>query len=285
MIRTSVRTSALVSIKRDRPRPRRAIVDTHCHLNFHAFDKDWRAVADRSVQQGVSKMVIVGSQFENSQKAVAQAASHPACFAAVGLHPTHVLDEELDLKQYEKLARQPKVVAIGEIGLDQFRPKERESFEKQKNVFGSLLALARTLSKPAIIHCRAQTGTLAAYEELVAQLSAMRDRPQFVVHCFMGSIKIMQELIALGGFVSFTGVITLPSFTKQMGKVLRATPLERILLETDSPYIKPHGWALERNIPAGVWEVAERVAQAKGTSLARVATSTSECAADFFRFG
>ena len=100
----------------------------------------------------------------------------------------------------------------------------------------------------------------------------------------MGSTKIMQEIIALGGLISFTAVITLPSFTKQMEEVIRATPMERIMLETDSPYIKPHGWALERNTPAGVWEVAGQVARVKGISLARVATLTSAQAKGFFRF-
>jgi TatD DNase family protein len=261
-----------------------SIVDTHCHLNFHAFDKDWRAVADEAVQQGVSKMVVVGSELENSKRAVWQAASHPACFAAVGLHPTHILDETLDLGEYERLGRNPRVVAIGEIGLDQFRPSERESFEKQKNVFRSLLTLARTLNKPAIIHCRAHAGTLDTYEELVSQLSSMKDRPQFVVHCFMGSVKIMEELIALGGLISFTAVITLPSFTEQMEELLRAIPMERIMLETDSPYIKPHGWALERNTPAGVWEVAQQVARVKGVTVAAVARATAERSEDFFRF-
>ncbi len=260
------------------------IIDTHCHLNFHAFDEDWAAVADEAVQQGVSKMVVVGSQLENSKRAVWQAASHPACWAAVGLHPTHVLDEELDLNAYERLARNSRVVAIGEIGLDRFRPRERDSFEKQKKVFQSLLTLARTLNKPAIIHCRARTGTLDAYEELVSLLSSVKDRPQFVVHCFMGSVKVMEELIAMGGLISFTAVVTLPSFAEQMEKVISATPLKRIMLETDSPYIKPHGWALERNTPWGVRKVAQQVARVKGISSARVATLTSAQAKGFFRF-
>ena len=99
-----------------------------------------------------------------------------------------------------------------------------------------------------------------------------------------GSVKIMQEIIALGGLISFTAVITLPSFSKHMEKVIRATPMERILLETDSPYIKPHEWVLERNTPWGVWEVAQQVARVKGISAAQVATITSVHANDFFRF-
>jgi TatD DNase family protein len=273
------------------------LFDTHAHLNFEAFENDWREVAKRALDAGI-KIINVGSNLETSKKAIAIAEEFPGgVYAAVGLHPVHVLDEQFDIGEYEKLVAHPKVVALGEVGLDYYhipdtiRPEEAGSLalgrqikspgelkDLQKEILIEFIKLSEKTRLPAIVHCR------EAHEDLINLLENFdRESRGFdargVMHCFSGSWDEARRYLSLGFLISFTGVITFAHFE---GEVLAKAPLNKIMVETDCPYLTPEPYRGGRNEPAYVEYVAREVARVKEIPYEEVARVTTENAKRLF---
>ena len=206
-------------------------IDTHAHLNFKAFEADWRAVAERAVAAGIEKMIIVGTDLATSKRAVELAQEHAALYAAVGIHPHHAPSIK-NVNSIKELAKEPRVIAIGEIGLDYHVYKDSKyevkgiDKESQKTIFEAQLKIARELDKPVIIHSR------EAGEEVLEMAQGVRG----VFHCFGGSKKYMRRILAAGFYVGFTGQVT---YVPDRAEVAREVPLDRLLVETDCPYMPP----------------------------------------------
>lgn len=276
------------------------LFDVHTHIQFAAFKDDTDIVVRRALDAGVW-MVNVGTQKDTSASAIALAEKYPeGVYATVGLHPIHteksyhdekelgVSDkqqeisdkgfvsrgEEFDYEYYKKLASHPKVVAIGECGLDYYRLGEGTR-EKQKAAFLQQIELAYEMQKPIMIHCR------QAFSDLIKMLQAIsHNLKPSIVHFFSGTVEDARKLLDLGFSFSFGGVVT---FTRDYDEAVKYIPLERVLLETDAPYVAPEPYRGRRNEPAYVIETAKKVASIKGIDFETVQQTTVENA--LFLFG
>jgi len=251
-----------------------ALIDTHAHLQLQQFDEDRDAIIRRAVDAGVTKIVTIGTDVASSRQAIAQAEKYDGVFAAVGIHPTdcgNATDE--DFEMIRELAMHPRAVAIGEIGLDFYWRDVAP--EVQQRAFVRQLALARELQKPVIIHNR-QAGEAilqALHEENVRELRG-------VFHCFSENINFAQRVLDLGSYISFTGNLT---YKKSMlPEVAAQIPLDRLLLETDAPFMAPHPFRGKRNEPAYVVHIAEKLAEIKKLPFAEIAWVTTENAQRLF---
>ena len=245
-------------------------VDAHCHLQFEQYAEDDAVLIERIRAAGVAG-IIVGVDTESSQKAVALAEQYEHLFASVGLHPNHA-DELFDEPAYRALAAHPKVVAIGECGLDYYRPVEvnDEVKEKQKELFRKHIKLAAELDKPLIIHARPSKGTMDAYHDLIQILKEAKMKyPKLRgdIHFFVGGIAEAEALIALDFTVSFTAVIT---FARDYDAVIRTVPLTSILSETDAPYVAPASRRGKRNDPLAAIDVVAKIAEIRNENLETV---------------
>ncbi len=233
------------------------LFDSHTHLHDKAFDEDRDAVIARMKEAGVSA-VTVGTDLETSRKAVALAALHEELYAAIGLHPNDNREESFDAVAYAELAEHPKVVAVGECGLDYFRGVEEDK-ERQKRSFEEQVAFAVLHDKPLMIHCR------DAHEDALSMLSKVKDihgeKVRGVIHFFTASVDIARRYLNLGFLLSYPGVIT---FTSMYDEAVRTTPLEALLSETDAPYAAPMPFRGKRNEPAYVEHTIRRLAELKG---------------------
>lgn len=272
--------------------------DVHTHVQFAAFKDDADAVIQRALDAGVW-VVNVGTQKDTSENAIKFAEKYQeGVYATVGLHPIHTEQsyhdtkelgdsheargftsrgEEFDYEFYKKLALHPKVVAIGECGLDYYRLNP-ETQKKQKAVFLRQMELAHEVKKPLMIHCR------NAFAELIDLLSVERQMlndPPGIVHFFSGTANDAKKLLDLGFSFSFGGVIT---FARDYDEVVKYIPLEHILLETDAPYVTPAPYRGKRNEPVYVKEAAKKLAELKHSSFEEVSAHTSENAQKIFRF-
>lgn len=270
------------------------LVDTHAHLNFAAFKDDFAETIKRSLDSD-TWMINVGSQFSTSQKAVEIASQYAeGVYAAIGLHPIHletqVRKEKIDEKEefeftsreeifnpenYKKLAENPKVVAVGECGLDYFHDKNNK--EKQKAVFRQQIKLAAELDLPLIVHCREANADVI--EILQEAKKTYKEKLRGVIHCFSGGLPEAKEYIALDFILGFNGIIT---FARDYDKVLLEIGLEHAVVETDCPYLTPPPHRGKRNEPAYVKHVAEKIANLKGITIAEVAQKTTENAKKLF---
>ena len=274
------------------------LIDTHAHVNFNAYKDDADEVIRRSLDGSTGSpqvwMINVGSQYDTSKRAVEIAEKYKeGVYAAVALHPIHLgppkfVDEEevkfktreekFDKEKYKELAASPKVVAIGETGLDYYHTEDEKIKELQKEVFIQHLDLARELNKPVIFHCR------KAYEDLLKilifnfQFSIFK--PKGVLHCFMGKLSQAEEFLKMGFYLGFNGLIT---YCRDYDKVIKNTPLERILIETDCPYLTPIPHRGERNEPLYVKYVAEKIAEIKQVSFEKISEQTTENARELFK--
>ncbi|MDP3724684.1 MAG: TatD family hydrolase [bacterium] len=259
-------------------------IDTHCHLQFEAFENDAASAIDRAKKAGCEALIVVGAMLDSSEKAVAFAQIHDGLFASVGIHPHHADKVSVDdVNTLEPLAKQEKVVAIGEIGLD-YHPYESNGMvdkEVQKRLLLAQFSLARRLSLPIIIHCRDAWTDLFP---LVAQYIEAGGKPG-VFHCWSGNKDDAQRALDLGFFISFAGNLTY-SPRRSLGEggsdssstiqtVAKTIPLDRILLETDSPYLAPQPIRGTRNEPAFIIHTAEFIARLRGTSVEAVAHTTT----------
>ena len=232
------------------------LIDSHCHLSFNAFDEDRAQVVTRAKEAGLVAFINPGTNLTDSQQVLALAEKIPELYAAVGVHPNDAAGfDEAVLAQLRELAAHPKVVAIGEIGLDYYR--DHSPREVQCQVFREFMGIAKESGKPIIVHTR------SAWDDVMKILREESDtKMQGVFHCFSGDSARAQELVAMGFHISFTGVITFKN--TRAGEALEAVPLERLLLETDCPFMAPVPHRGKRNEPAYVRLVLERVAEILG---------------------
>ena len=248
------------------------LFDTHAHYDDEAFDADRDAVLTALPGQGVGLVLNPGCDVESSRKAVQYAAAYPHVYAAVGIHPENCGGYTAgDLAALRQLAQQPKTAAIGEIGLDYYWA-ENPPRDLQQQVLRDQLALAGELALPVIIHDR---------EAHADTLSIIREFPGVtgVFHCFSGSPEMAQELLKLGWYLGFDGPVTYKN-ARRAPEVAAVTPLDRMLIETDSPYMTPVPYRGRRNDSGYVHLVAEKLAEWKGVTpeeIARITTENGKC--------
>lgn len=279
------------------------LIDSHCHLQFNAYANDAETLIKKTLAEGVF-MITVGAQKTTSQKAIQFAEKYDGIWAAVGLHPNHLvaptyIDESelsaidqqtnaeiFDPEFYRALARHPKCVAIGECGLDYFHLPENmnrdEVIAQQQDIVRVHFDLADELKLPVIIHCR------DAYQDQIKLLQEYVDAGKLarcgVVHCFGGSLEEAETFIQLGFKIGFTGTITFPPRKNDVlidgltpvQHIAREIPLQHLLIETDAPYLTPVPHRGKRNEPLYVKFVAEKIAEIKNISFAEVANTTFE---------
>lgn len=253
------------------------LIDTHAHLFDDRFKKDLPAVLDRAQAAGVERVVCLGIDLESSRAAVEIANKFPLVVAAVGIQPNHTAEAHAgDWEAIVKLAEgEPKVVAIGETGLDRYW--DRAPFPVQEDYFGRHIELARALRKPFVIHCR------DAEADVVAALRGQeRNGPlNAVMHSFSGDLATAQACLDMGLYVSFAGMVTYPT-AQNLRDVAKEVPLDRLLVETDCPYLAPQPMRGKRNEPAYVAHTAALLAQVKGVSVADLEEHTTRNARTLF---
>ncbi len=260
------------------------LTDTHTHLGFPQFDSDRERVIERAKTAGIKAIVNVGADLASSQAAVALAEAYPQIYAAVGVHPhdAKTLTGET-LEELRDLANHPRVVAIGEIGLDFYR--DLSPRDKQHQAFQQQLALASEIGKPVIIHDRdAHSEVMAILRHWIESShkpAAISHQPVGVLHCFSGDLAMAQEAIELDFYISIAGPVTFKN-AQGLRELVRQFPLEKLLVETDCPYLAPHPYRGKRNEPAYVKLVAQEVARIQGVSLEAVARITSDNAQALF---
>ena len=233
------------------------LFDTHAHLHFPEFAADLDATLDRARTAGVTRFVNIGTDVPTSHAAIELTAGRPDVWATVGVHPHHAAEvTDADLAEIERLAASSKVVAIGEMGLDFFRNLAPR--DAQARVLRWQVDLCRRLRKPAVIHCRdAHDETLAILaEERVADVGG-------VMHCFSGDLDVARRCLDLNLLISLAGPVTYPN-PRKLPEVARTVPADRLVVETDCPYLPPQGYRGQRNEPAYVAITAARVAELRG---------------------
>lgn len=251
------------------------LFDTHVHLNDDQFNDDLEEVIERAKEAGVEHMVVVGFNRGTIERALQIADEYDFIYASVGWHPVDAIDmKEEDLVWLEEQARRPKVVAFGEIGLDYHWDKSPKNI--QQKVFRKQIRLAKKLHLPLIIHNREAT------EDIVKILKEEDAREVGgIMHCFSGSAEVAKECLALNFYISLGGPVTFKN-AKKPKKVAEEIPLDRLLIETDCPYLAPHPYRGKRNEPAYVKLVAEQIAELKGISYEEAARVTTENARKLF---
>jgi TatD DNase family protein len=259
-------------------------VDTHCHLYFDLFIEDREEVITRAWEKGVKKILLPGIDLTTSHQAVEFADQHANLFTAVGVHPNDGASwNEHTLNELSELCRHPKVVAIGEIGLDYYR--QHTTPELQQEILHAQLELAGQSGKPVILHNRQSTDDLIQIlSEWVSDLNSahhpMADRPG-VVHSFQGDLAEANRLIEMKFLLGISGPITYKN-SKSLQNVIREIPLEYLLLETDAPFLSPHPHRGERNEPAYIPLIGEMLAKIKEKPLAEIAEQTENNAKTLF---
>ena len=249
--------------------------DTHAHLHFPEFDADRGAVLDRARAAGVTRMVTIGTEVPTSHAAIALAEAEPDVWAAVGVHPHDAGEaDEAALAEIERLAAGPRVVAVGEIGLDFFRNLSPR--EAQERVFRHLIAVARRARKPVLVHCR------DAHPEVLAILGEERaSEVGGIMHCFSGDVAVARRCLDLGLLVSLAGPVTYPN-ARALPDVARFVPGDRLVIETDCPFLPPQGFRGKRNEPAYLALTAARVAELRGEAVEDFARRASDNARRLF---
>ena len=273
------------------------LFDAHTHVHFPAYDSDRAEVIRRAKEAGV-KMVAVGTQEASSAAAIASAEENPGwVWAAVGFHPAHLAHdwhhdpkeqtnkkpETFNYGTFEALARHPKVVAVGECGFDYYRldqsANRKAQIDKQKEVFLAQAAIAEKVGKALMIHCRPSKGTDDAYEDLFTLLKTENLKPKTIIHFYVGSLAITKKLIEAGCYFTFGGVVT---FARDYDEVIRMVPLDRMLTETDAPYVAPEPYRGKRNEPSYIIRTAEKLAEVKGISYNEISAQTTANAGKVF---
>ncbi|MEY2408685.1 MAG: TatD DNase family protein [Verrucomicrobiota bacterium] len=260
--------------------------DTHAHLDYPEFTADFPQILERARAAGIERIITIGTDLESSQRAIALADRYDAIFAVVGWHPTHALEAPADLRPaLRELGRHPKVVAIGETGLDYYRlpshkpggtPAEDEVYKtRQAQVFLQQLEVAAELGLNCVIHQR------SALEDTMAIMQPFAGRVRGQFHCFADDVAAMNRVVAMGSLVSFTGILTFKN-GQNIRDTLAATPLGKFMLETDCPYLAPVPYRGKRCEPAYVKEIAELASAVTGVGLDDLSRATCAAAKEFF---
>lgn len=241
--------------------------DAHMHVQFPQYDADRSELLETMRKEEVGGLV-VGTDFESSQKAIALVEGNDTLFASVGLHPNAVEKESFSYDEFRELASNPKVVAIGECGLDNFRPENPDTIRaKQREVFEEHVRLAIELEKPLMIHARPSKGTQDAYNDALDVLMRYKkehgDKLKGDMHFFVGGVEEARAFLEIDFTMSFTAVLT---FTRDYDEVVRFLPETHILSETDAPYVAPAERRGQRNDPLAVQDVVRAIAGIRGES-------------------
>ena len=252
------------------------LVDTHCHLDFEQFDADRDAVLQAALASGVMRVLVPAVDLATSRRAIALAERYPEVRAAVGVHPNDTAGFNNEtLAELRDLAQHPRVDAIGEIGIDLYW--KHVTLNEQVEAFRAQLALAQALGLPVIIHDR------EAHAPVLAELSAAASPAGVVLHSFSGDQAMAETALAAGYYLGVDGPITYKK-NDALRSIFAAAPADRILIETDAPYLTPQARRGTRNEPAYVRYVAERLAEVRGLPLTEVAAATTANAARLFRW-
>ncbi|MEK7194680.1 MAG: TatD family hydrolase [Patescibacteria group bacterium] len=244
------------------------IIDTHSHPQFPQYDPDRDLMLARARKEEIG-IICVGTDWEMSKAAIELAEQNENMWASVGLHPNDNLAEEYDQEMYREMAAHPKVVAIGEVGLDYYRTTEEHHKKKQRERFEKQIELAVETGKPLIIHCR------DAHDDMTEILknNLLRLKSGGVIHSFTGKLSDAKKYIDLGFYIGLNGIIT---FTRQYDETVMNVPLEKILLETDAPYLTPEPHRGKRNESSFVVFVAEQIARLRGLAPEKVISQTTQ---------
>ncbi|PIR41102.1 MAG: hydrolase TatD [Candidatus Yanofskybacteria bacterium CG10_big_fil_rev_8_21_14_0_10_46_23] len=251
------------------------LIDSHCHPQFPQYDEDRAEVLNRALEAGVG-LVCVGTDFETSRQAIELAEERENVWASVGLHPTDI-DSDFDFASFADLFESNKVVAIGEIGLDYYRIKEAEAQDQQRLILRQWLREVEHRDYPLILHCR-DDKQVKAYEDLLEILDQYGDC-RGVIHSFTGSADLAREFIDRGFHIGLNGIVT---FSEEYMELIEAIPLERLLLETDAPFLSPAPYRGQRNEPFRITNIAEYIAKIRGEGLDEIQRVTKENTLNLF---
>ena len=248
------------------------LVDSHCHIDFPDLAQRLPELLERMQNNGVGCAVCIGVNLEDFPRVLELAENHPQLYATVGVHPEYTDTEEPDQQRLLSLANHPKVIAIGETGLDYYWQKDRPEWQRDR--FRTHIRAAIACNKPLVIHTRESADdTLRLLEEEGAEAVGG------VMHCFTENWDVAKRALDLGFYISFSGIVTFKN-ALVIKDVAQKTPLDRILVETDSPYLAPVPYRGKQNQPAYVLHVAEEIARLRGESLETITNATTE---NFFR--
>jgi TatD DNase family protein len=272
------------------------LFDSHCHADFATYRDDQDDVIRQAGESGVG-IINVGTHYETSKSSIGLAEKYEHVWAAVGMHPSHAADsdhadpdegeitEKFDIDKYRSLAvSSTRVVALGECGLDYFRinPENAASKAAQKSLLREQLKLAQELNLPISFHCRAaKKNPVAAYDDLLEILRS--HNVTGVVHCFSETSEVAKNFLDLGFYISFTGIITFKNASPKLLEAVKVIPLHKVLVETDAPYLAPEPYRGQRNEPAYVKYVAEKIAAIKNLTYEQVAEQTTENVRHLFK--
>lgn len=249
------------------------LIDSHAHLEMEDFDSDRNEVIGRAEQAGVDRIITVGTTLSDCEKAISIARQHESVYAAIGVHPHEVKDiNKTTYDDLKRLAKEEKIVAYGEIGLDFFRNLSPRDVQVRR--FGEQLELAGEMGLPIIIHDR------EAHKETLEMLRGWRGKPG-VIHCFSGDYRMAQKCLDMGFYLSIPGAVTFGK-SEKLQEVVRKIPITSLLVETDAPYLTPHPNRGKRNEPAYVVHTARKVAEIKGLPFEQVADVSSRNARSLF---
>lgn len=251
------------------------LFDTHVHLNARQYAKDRTEVIERAFEAGVSHMVVVGFNHETIPLALEIAEQYETIYAAIGWHPVDAIDcKDEDLKWIEDLSTHPKVVALGEMGLDYHW--DRSPKDVQKEIFRKQIQLAKKLNMPIVIHNREAT------EDVIQILQEENAKDVGgIIHCYSDSIEYLETCLEMNFYISLGGPVTFKNATLPK-EVAKAVPLNKLLIETDAPYLTPHPYRGKRNEPAYVTYVAKKIAELKGISYETLCEATTQNAFRLF---
>ena len=252
------------------------LIDTHCHLDFADFAEERDAIVERAHASGVGQMVTISTRVAKLDSLLAITDAYPSVFCSVGTHPNNA-DEELDIEVEDlvRLSQHPKVVAIGEAGLDYFYDTVKP--EDQRTGFLRHIAAARETGLPLVIHSRSADEDMAA----ILRDETGKGAFPFILHCFSAGPELAATGVELGGYISFSGILTFPK-SEDIRAIAKTVPQDRLLVETDAPYLAPKRWRGKRNEPSYVVNTAEVLAETIGVSLEAVAALTTDNALRVF---
>ena len=270
------------------------LTDTHCHLDYNKFDSDRAEVIQRANDSGLIRILVPGLHHRSSREAVQLAESNPSVYAAVGFHPTDLNEfSESTFQEVKELASHPKVVAIGEIGIDYYWVKESDKRAFQRDVLIQQLQFAKEINKPVIIHMREENDVWFgnASVDLLEILSdwqknlqgALAEKPG-VLHSFNGTLETAQKALALNFYIGVTGPVTYKN-AEEKRNIIKQLPITKLLIETDAPFLAPVPVRGKRNEPAFVHHIADKIAEIHYKSPAEIAAITTANAARLFAWG
>ena len=254
--------------------------DTHAHLDFKEFDKDREEIIERAFSNGVKKIINVGCDLETSKNSVKLSNRYENIFAAIGIHPGEINEEKIEIDEQidelRKLAKNKKVVAIGEIGLD-YKENSQPTIQKlQKEILKAQIELAQELNLAIIFHCRMAHNDLL--EILNSKSEFLNPKLRGVIHCFTGNYSQAKEYLEMGFYLGFGGII----FKMNLDEIIKKIPLDRILIETDCPFLTPPQENGNRNEPAFVKYTAKKIAEIRKISFQEIEKATTQNAEKLF---